>query len=232
MRSGAATGERPSVDTPHAGRTHSCLSRCSGGGKLLPRHLGRAAVQAWLAHRRCRRPPAREPCRGDSARRRLASWRAAARPDVRRRHYSCSRRQRSPPTSAPGLHRSFGFQKLAWFDGPAWQRLKQKARDQLRGPRLDGAHRRQRRRPARRGERPLERRGGRRRGLDRVRRRRRAGAAGAVWPSGIVIANPPYGVRLECVRFAALYPRLGDALKARYAGWTACSSPATCGSPS
>ena len=33
---------------------------------------------------------------------------------------------------APGLHRSFGFQKLAWFDGPAWQRLKQKARDRAR----------------------------------------------------------------------------------------------------
>ena len=30
---------------------------------------------------------------------------------------------------APGLARTFGFQKLAWFDGPAWQRLKQTARD-------------------------------------------------------------------------------------------------------
>jgi putative N6-adenine-specific DNA methylase len=28
---------------------------------------------------------------------------------------------------APGLARTFGFQKLAWFDGPAWQRLKQTA---------------------------------------------------------------------------------------------------------
>ena len=33
---------------------------------------------------------------------------------------------------APGLARSFGFQKLAWFDGPAWQRMKQAARDRVR----------------------------------------------------------------------------------------------------
>ena len=33
---------------------------------------------------------------------------------------------------APGLARTFGFQKLAWFDGPAWQRMKQTARDRIR----------------------------------------------------------------------------------------------------
>ena len=33
---------------------------------------------------------------------------------------------------APGLTRTFGFQKLAWFDGPAWQRLKQRARDRVK----------------------------------------------------------------------------------------------------
>jgi putative N6-adenine-specific DNA methylase len=30
---------------------------------------------------------------------------------------------------APGLTRTFGFQRLAWFDGPSWQRMKQVARD-------------------------------------------------------------------------------------------------------
>ncbi len=40
--------------------------------------------------------------------------------------------------------------------------------------------------------------------------------------TGVLVANPPYGVRLEDrTRIAAMYPKLGDALKARYAGWTA-----------
>ena len=38
--------------------------------------------------------------------------------------------------------------------------------------------------------------------------------------TGVVIANPPYGERLgETAELAALYPRLGDALKRNYAGW-------------
>ena len=32
---------------------------------------------------------------------------------------------------APGLMRTFGFQKLLLFDGPAWQRIKQTARDRI-----------------------------------------------------------------------------------------------------
>ena len=39
--------------------------------------------------------------------------------------------------------------------------------------------------------------------------------------SGIVMANPPYGIRLsDQQRLAAFYPLLGDALKKRFAGWT------------
>jgi putative N6-adenine-specific DNA methylase len=39
---------------------------------------------------------------------------------------------------------------------------------------------------------------------------------------GIVVMNPPYGERLADVdELAAFYPKLGDALKQRYAGWTA-----------
>jgi putative N6-adenine-specific DNA methylase len=41
-------------------------------------------------------------------------------------------------------------------------------------------------------------------------------------PSGVIVSNPPYGVRLpDAERLAALYPRLGDVLKQRFAGWTA-----------
>jgi putative N6-adenine-specific DNA methylase len=42
-------------------------------------------------------------------------------------------------------------------------------------------------------------------------------------PSGLIVTNPPYGVRMgEQAMLADLYPRLGDTLKQRFAGWTAC----------
>ncbi len=122
---------------------------------------------------------------------------------------------------APGLSRSFGFQKLAWFDGPPWQRMKQAARDRVRSagatPRLF----------ARDIAAPAI-----------AKAQANAQAAGvAEWlafaradfldadapaPAGTLIANPPYGVRLsDRDALAALYPRIGDTLKQRYAGWTA-----------
>ena len=39
-------------------------------------------------------------------------------------------------------------------------------------------------------------------------------------PSGVLIANPPYGERIGSKEdLAAFYPLLGDALKKRFAGW-------------
>ena len=122
---------------------------------------------------------------------------------------------------APGLARTFGFQKLAWFDGPAWQRIRQRARDRVK--KAPGAP------SIVAGDidpQALE------------RSRGNAAAAGvAEWlsfelgdirtraapaPSGVLIANPPYGVRLHDEHaLAALYPQLGDALKQRFAGWSA-----------
>jgi len=122
---------------------------------------------------------------------------------------------------APGLARSFGFQKLAWYDGPTWQRIRQRAHDRVRlapgtpaifASDIDG------------------------RVLDQCRRNLAvAGIAdyvevGAVdvlartapAPAGVLIANPPYGVRLESdATLTAFYPKLGDALKQRFPGWTA-----------
>src|SRR5574340_277666 len=40
---------------------------------------------------------------------------------------------------APGLARSFGFQKLARYDGPAWQRIRQAARDRVVAAPAEGA---------------------------------------------------------------------------------------------
>ena len=48
--------------------------------------------------------------------------------------------------------------------------------------------------------------------------------------SGVIVTNPPYGMRLGDderanralpIPLAEFYPKLGDALKRHYAGWTA-----------
>ena len=45
---------------------------------------------------------------------------------------------------------------------------------------------------------------------------------GAPAPEGIIVTNPPYGVRLdELDRLAALYPEIGNTLKRNFAGWRA-----------
>jgi putative N6-adenine-specific DNA methylase len=39
-------------------------------------------------------------------------------------------------------------------------------------------------------------------------------------PSGVLIANPPYGERMGSAdELARFYPQLGDALKKNFAGW-------------
>jgi putative N6-adenine-specific DNA methylase len=121
---------------------------------------------------------------------------------------------------APGVKRKFGFQKLAWYDGPSWQRIKQAAQRRAKpvvpvniyASDSDAA------------------------AVERCRRSlAAAGVAGAVTveradvlsraapaPAGVIVSNPPYGVRLaDSDALAAFYPRLGDALKQRFAGWIA-----------
>ena len=97
---------------------------------------------------------------------------------------------------APGLARTFGFQKLAWFDGPAWQRIKQAARDRIRPP--DGAATifasdiaeaaiaRTRANAVAAQVAPWL-------ALERADALARPAPA----PAGVLVANPPYGVRLS-----------------------------------
>ena len=121
---------------------------------------------------------------------------------------------------APGLEREFGFQKLSWFDVRAWSRMKDAARARIRNApdlAIFGSDR-----------------------YGEVLKVARAnlGALGvgeavvlkqadvlempAPAASGFLVFNPPYGVRLQDLEaLAQLYPRLGDALKKKYAGWTA-----------
>jgi putative N6-adenine-specific DNA methylase len=121
---------------------------------------------------------------------------------------------------APGLKRTFGFQKLGWYDGPAWQRIKQTAQRRMRAVEGAAIHARD---------------------VDEAAIRQchvnieAAGIAGTIAVEqidalvgtapaneGAIVTNPPYGVRLAGSNaLAEFYPRLGDSLKQRFAGWTA-----------
>jgi len=119
---------------------------------------------------------------------------------------------------APGARRAFGFEKLRGHDAASWSVMREAAR----------AHAAQ--------ARPLEIFGSDSSGREVARARdnlQAAGLAGSVIfaqgdvlqlpppaPSGVMIANPPYGVRLgESGELAAFYPQLGNAFKARFTGW-------------
>jgi len=120
---------------------------------------------------------------------------------------------------APGLARPFGFEKLENFTAEHWRMLRDTAK--------------KRRRPAQ----PLPIHGSDKFGHVLTLARENLEAAGleeAVQlkqvdvlessppaSAGIVVMNPPYGERLANQEdLAAFYPRLGDALKQRYPGWT------------
>jgi putative N6-adenine-specific DNA methylase len=122
---------------------------------------------------------------------------------------------------APGLSRSFGFQKLSWYDGPAWQRIRQRAHDRAReapaAPSIVASDIA----PAAIARTASTLRNAQVDAFVRVETAdvltRNAPAA-----SGLLLANPPYGVRLaDAAQLAAFYPRLGDALKRHFSGWTA-----------
>jgi putative N6-adenine-specific DNA methylase len=119
----------------------------------------------------------------------------------------------------PGLNRAFGFEKLANFDARAWHAQREQA-----GRRRRKAH-----------SLPLF--GSDRSGnvLAATRENLRlTGLGDAVQvkqmdildggppaASGILVMNPPYGERLaDRETLARFYPKLGDALKQRYSGWT------------
>ena len=120
---------------------------------------------------------------------------------------------------APGLMRRFGFDKMKNFDAALWKKLQHEAETQIRPA------------PA-----PIS-------GSDNDRHMIRAAVANAQaaevdtfirfevkdaqdtrpnGEGGILISNPPYGVRLaEVQALQALYPQLGAWLKQYYAGWLA-----------
>src|SRR5208282_1948800 len=120
----------------------------------------------------------------------------------------------------PGARRGFGFETLANFDRAAWQDCLDAAKARERKPeRLDifgsdlygDALKTARENVAAAG-------------LEAVVNLKQVNVLEAAPPAegGILIANPPYGVRLEEEpALAEFYPKLGDVLKQRFAGWTA-----------
>lgn len=119
---------------------------------------------------------------------------------------------------APGMKRAFGFEKLDTFNATLWKALRDEAAQPAKqAPRLALF------------------------GSDNdaaalTAARRNLGAAGverwvtleasdilsrkAPAPSGVMIANPPYGERIgESEELQRFYPKLGDALKQNFAGW-------------
>jgi putative N6-adenine-specific DNA methylase len=121
---------------------------------------------------------------------------------------------------APGLERTFAFQKLSIHDEPAWAKSRRSARERVRRAAalpIFGSDRY--------GEvLALARENLLALGVERLVKLKQADVLEMPAParSGILVTNPPYGVRLDDQEvLAALYPRLGDALKRKYAGWTA-----------
>jgi len=119
---------------------------------------------------------------------------------------------------AAGSRRSFGFERLANFDAALWERLKAAARNRERPVKSLAIF------------------GADKSGTELSKARDALAATGlgeavqlkqgnvielpAPAPWGVMVANPPYGVRIEEKEaLAALYPQLGDALKARFTGW-------------
>lgn len=119
---------------------------------------------------------------------------------------------------APGSKRKFGFENLKNFDAALWQKLQQQALQQAQPVSFQKLY-------------------GNDMDLRAVRIARQnlqqAGLLDAVQLTnvdftvlvpptdhGVLVANPPYGVRIgEDEELAALYPKMGEALKRRFAGW-------------
>jgi len=120
-----------------------------------------------------------------------------------------------------GARRSFGFEKLAGFDAALWERIRadaQQAEQPVRALDLFGSD-------LYGSQLDLARSNLRAAGLEEAVRLKQANVL-ELSPSGapgVLVTNPPYGVRLgELEDLAAFYPKLGDALKQRFAGWRAC----------
>jgi len=119
---------------------------------------------------------------------------------------------------APGLKRNFGFEKLRTFESDSWKKIRNQALAKVKkvnfqkiyGSDLDL-------RAVRVTKQNLEAAGL----LDAVQVAH-VDMLQVVPPAetGVLVANPPYGVRIgEDEALSALYPKMGETLKRKFAGW-------------
>jgi len=119
---------------------------------------------------------------------------------------------------APGARRRFAFEKFRNFDEGRWRDLLQQntARQKPKTPQaIWGSDLSRESLKAARANLMGA-------GLEKIVNLRRADVLEIIAPAteGIIITNPPYGVRLgEQEALAEFYPRLGDALKKKFTGW-------------
>ncbi len=121
---------------------------------------------------------------------------------------------------APGLDRRFAFEKLKNFNAQKWRELMQQGRTRIK-PRtplaIFGSDISVEVLKAARANLKAA-------GLEKVIILQRASVLDIAAPAkeGIIVTNPPYGVRLgEQQALAEFYPKLGDVLKKRFSGWRA-----------
>jgi len=121
---------------------------------------------------------------------------------------------------APGIGRHFAFEKFKNFDGHRWRELLQRSQARQRpktplaiyGSDLSGDALKAARTNLAAA------------GFGKMVSLKQANLLEIAAPAkeGIIVTNPPYGVRLgEQRELAEFYPKLGDALKNNFAGWRA-----------
>ena len=119
---------------------------------------------------------------------------------------------------APGLKRNFGFEKLKNFESDTWKKTKNAALKNVKAvsfQKIYGSD--SDLRAVRIAKQNLE-----AAGLGEAVQLSQANITEVIPPadSGVLVANPPYGVRIgEDEELAALYPKMGEALKRKFAGW-------------
>ncbi len=119
---------------------------------------------------------------------------------------------------APGIKRNFGFEKLKNFESDTWKKIKNTALKNVKPvtfQKIYGSD--SDLRAVRIAKQNLE-----EAGLIDAVQLSHVNITEVIPPadSGVLVANPPYGVRIgEDEELAALYPKMGEALKRKFAGW-------------
>jgi putative N6-adenine-specific DNA methylase len=214
----AVTGKRPSVDTAHPDvRIDAFLEAASvtfyldtSGEPLFKRGFRLAAVEA----------PLRENLAAGLLR--LAGWT----PDQVLMDPMCGTGTIPLEAAmmgrqiAPGLARSFGFERFHIHDAKRWAQLRETAREKQRDQTPAAIYASDHNAAAVKTAQRLFQGAGV--GIDIRLKQQDILSIEPPAATGILLINPPYGVRMGHAReLEPFYPRLGDWLKRRFAGWRA-----------